>query len=158
MKNILVIVLFFFIGHARAQSPEALKKIEAAKIALITERLNLTPAQAEKFWPVYREYGDRNKEIRKEFDQARRTFDPNTATEDENKRMLEMATATRQQQFDLEQDYSQRFLQVVTSRQLNNLRTAESDFKEMLLRRIKAQQMRKQQMKRNNDRLNNRRN
>jgi len=158
MKNILVIVLLFFIVQASAQSPEALKKIEAAKIALITERLNLTPAQAEKFWPVYREYSNRNKEIRKDYDQARRTFDPNSATEDENKKMLEMATATRQQQFDLEQDYSQRFLKVVTSRQLNNLRAAESDFKEMLLRRIKAQQMRKQQIKRNNDRLKNRRN
>ncbi|MEP5611541.1 MAG: hypothetical protein ABJP45_04795 [Cyclobacteriaceae bacterium] len=158
MKNILVIVLLLFIVQARAQSPEALKKIEAAKIALITERLNLTPAQAEKFWPVYREYSNRNKEIRKDFDQARRSFDPNSATEEENKKMLEMATATKRSQLDLEQDYSQRFLQVVTSRQLNNLRTAEGDFKEMLLRRIKAQQMRKQQIKRNNDRLNNRRN
>lgn len=158
MKKIVVMALFLFILQAKGQSPEALKKIEAAKIALITERLNLTPAQAEQFWPVYREYGNRNKEIRKEFNQARRTFDPNSATEDENKRMLEMATATKQRQLDLEQDYSQRFLKVVTSRQLNNLRTAESDFKEMLLRRIKAQQMRKQQIKRNNDRLKNRRN
>ena len=150
--------LLLFILQASGQSAETLKKIEAAKIALITERLSLTPAQAEKFWPVYREYSNRNKEIRKEFDQARRSFDPNAASEDENKKMLEMATAIKQQQLDLEQDYSQRFLKVVTSRQLNNLRTAESDFKEMLLRRIKAQQMRKQQIKRNNERLKNRRN
>ncbi len=151
-------VLVFSSAIALAQSPEALKKIEAAKIALITERLNLSPEQAEKFWPVYREYSNRNKEIRKEFEQARRTFDPNSATEEENKRMLEMANAIKQQQLDLEQEYSQRILNVITSRQLNNLRKAESDFKEMLLRRIKAQQMRKQQLQRNNNRLNNRRN
>lgn len=158
MKNILAILLMFFMASVLAQSPEAMKKIEAAKIALITERLNLSPAQAEKFWPVYREYSNRNREIRKEFDQARRTFDPNSATEEENKRMLEMANTVKQQQLNLEQEYSQRILMVITSRQLNNLRKAENDFKEMLLRRIKAQQMRKQQLQRNNNRLNNRRN
>ena len=158
MKKILIVPLLFFMVSAFAQSPEAMKKIQSAKIALITERLNLTPEQAEKFWPVYREFSNRNREIRKEFTQARRTFDPNSATEEENKRMLEMANTVKQQQLNLEQEYSKRMLKVITSRQLNNLRKAENDFNEMIIRRIKAQQMRKQQLQRNNDRLNNRRN
>ena len=159
MKNIIAAVLIILMFQSRAQTPETLKKIEAAKIALITERLSLSPEQAEKFWPVYREYGAKNKEIRKGFLEVRRSFDPNTATEEENKNMLDMANATKQQQLDLEKEYSQRILNVITSRQLNNLRNAENDFKEMLLRRIKAQQMRKQQQRnRNNDRLNKKRN
>lgn len=159
MKRIMVLSLIIFSLQALAQTPETMKKIEAAKIALITERLNLTPAQAEKFWPVYREYGLKNRAARKDFDAARKTFDPNTASEEENKRMLEMASNVKQKQLDLEKEYSQRFLQVVSTRQLNNLRKAEGDFKQMLLRRIKAQQIRNQQQReRNGDRLNNRRN
>ena len=159
MKKIVPILLVFVSCFSWAQSKEALEKIEAAKIALITERLELTPEQAEKFWPIYREYSQKNREIRKEFNERRRNFDPNSASEEENKEMLEMDSQVKQNQLDLEKVYSKRILDVITSRQLNNLRKAESDFKEMLLRRIKAQQMRKQQQRdRNNDRLNNRRN
>lgn len=159
MKKILIPILISLSAHTWAQSPEAREKIEAAKIALITERLDLTPEQAERFWPIYREFGNKRRDIRRDFDQARKTFDPNTASEEENKRMLEMASKVKQNQLNLEQEYSQRILKVITTRQLNNLRKAESDFKEMLLRRIRAQQMkRQQQRKRNNDRLNNRRN
>lgn len=159
MKKLIVLSLIIFSLQSWAQTPETLKKIEAAKIALITERLSLSPAQAEKFWPVYREYGLRNREVRKDFDIARKTFDPNVASEEENKRMLDMANSVKQRQLDLEKEYGQRILQVISTRQLNNLRKAEVDFKEMLLRRIKAQQIRNQQQReRNGDRLNNRRN
>ena len=73
--------------------------------------------------------------------------------------MLEMATQVKEQQLKLEQEYSQRILKVITSRQLNNLRKAEGDFKEMLLKRIRAEQMKRQQQRQRNDgRLNNRRN
>lgn len=158
MKRFLFIaaVMAFFGGFS--QSPEALKKIEAAKIALITERLELTPAQAEKFWPIYREFGKQRQEIRRDFDQARRNFDPNKASEEENKKMLEMANQVKERQLKLEREYSQRILKVITTRQLNNLRKAENDFKEMLLRRIRAEQMKRQKQRRNDGRLNDRRN
>lgn len=141
-----------------SQSPEALKKIEAAKIALITERLELTPAQAEKFWPIYREFGKQRQDIRRDFDQARKNFDPNKASEEENKKMLEMANQVKERQLKLEREYSQRILKVISTRQLNNLRKAENDFKEMLLRRIRAEQMKRQKQRRNDGRLNDRRN
>ncbi len=32
--------------------PKAREKVEAARIALITNRLGLSPGQAEKFWPI----------------------------------------------------------------------------------------------------------
>ncbi len=160
MKKIITLIGFVlaFGGMAQGPSPEALKKIEAAKIALITERLELTPEQAEKFWPIYREFGKQRKEIRREFDQARKNFDPNKASEEENKTMLDMANQVKEQQLKLEQSYSERILKVISTRQLNNLRKAEIDFKEMLLKRIRAEQMKRQNQRRNNGRLNNRRN
>ena len=39
-------------GHQMGENKE---KLKAHKIAYITERLQLTPAEAEKFWPVYNE-------------------------------------------------------------------------------------------------------
>ena len=77
MKKLLYILFFMTLLGVSAQGPEARKKIEAAKIALITERLDLTPEQAEKFWPIYREFGTKRKEIRRDLDAARKNFDPN---------------------------------------------------------------------------------
>lgn len=158
MKFIIYILALFLTLCGFSQSPEAMKKIEAAKIALITERLELTPEQAEKFWPIYRQFGQERREIRKEFDNARRNFNPNQASEEENKRMLEMATRVKERELKLETQYSERILNVITSRQLNNLRKAEVDFKEMLLRRIRAEQMKRRRPEQNNDRLRERRN
>ncbi|WP_370090543.1 hypothetical protein [Ekhidna sp.] len=158
MKRLLTLIGLIACLGALAQSPEAMAKIEAAKIALITERLELTPQQAEKFWPIYREFGKQRQEIRRDFDQARRIFDPNKASEEENKKMLEMANQVKERQLKLEREYSDRILKVITTRQLNNLRKAENDFKEMLIRRIRAEQMKRQKQQRNDGRLNDRRN
>ncbi|MEQ9466511.1 MAG: hypothetical protein RLN88_03815 [Ekhidna sp.] len=159
MKRLFILLATISWLGLSAQSPEAMEKIEAAKIALITERLELTPEQAEKFWPIYREFGKQRQDIRRDFDQARKNFDPNKASEEENKKMLEMATQVKERQLKLEQEYADRILKVITTRQLNNLRKAENDFKEMLLKRIRAQQMQRQkQQQRNDGRLRDRQN
>jgi len=65
MRKLLLVLILAgsFAGNAQQPSPETLEKIEAARIALISERLELTPEQAEKFWPIYREFGNKRKEI-----------------------------------------------------------------------------------------------
>lgn len=37
-------------------SQKARNRMESMRIGIITSRLNLTPEEAEKFWPVYNEY------------------------------------------------------------------------------------------------------
>ncbi|MEM9895269.1 MAG: hypothetical protein AAF789_02770 [Bacteroidota bacterium] len=150
-----LIICFSSAGQGEA----ARKKIEAARIALITERLELTPEQAEKFWPIYREYGERRREIRREFDVSRRQFDPDRATDEENRRMLKMANQVKEQQLKLEREYSDRMMKFINARQINNLRKAESDFNEMLLKRLREERNnRRQQFNNNDSRLRNRKN
>lgn len=128
------------------QTDDARARIEAAKIALITERLQLTPAQAEKFWPIYNEYSRKQEAIRRTFNQARSQHNVQTATEEENKRMLELGMQTKERTIDLERVYSERLLQVIDNRQLLSLRKAEADFKVMILNRLREQQQKRQQM------------
>ena len=65
-KYLLIIALFVgFLLPARAQDEnknDGGGRIEALKIAYITKKLNLSPEEAQKFWPVYNKYTD---EIRK---------------------------------------------------------------------------------------------
>ena len=39
------------------------EKVEAQKIAFITNALNLTPEESQKFWPLYNEYSAKEKEL-----------------------------------------------------------------------------------------------
>lgn len=155
------IILLGFCGSISAQSKATMEKLEAARIALITERLELTPEQAEKFWPIYREYSEQRRTLRDEFQQMRKNHDPRTASEEENQKLLTTGMKLKERQLQLEQNYTERMQQVISSRQVMSLRKAEDDFKDMLLRRIRQEQQQRKQMRdnqqRNQDQMRRRR-
>lgn len=151
----LFILTISMMGFAQSSSQD---KIQAAKIALITERLNLTPEQAQKFWPIYNEYTKKQEDVRKAFTEAKRNHDPETATDQETQRLLEIGMEAKQQALSIEKQYTDRFLEVINNRQLLNLRTAEKDFIEMMRNRLRQQQQNRQQLReRIQDQRNNQR-
>src|SRR5688572_13194852 len=112
MKRLLQILLFLVcVSPAFAQEPDpdvevqidpkAKEKINAARVAYITERLELTPEEAEKFWPVYREFVQKRQDLRKDYRQGvKRGVDEKT--------LIDLDLKIKQQQLDLERDYSGR--------------------------------------------------
>ncbi len=71
MKKIFALVVIFsnifYICHAQEgqEDGEMQKKIEAIKIAFITKHLDLSPEEAQKFWPVFNKFSHEIKEARK---------------------------------------------------------------------------------------------
>ena len=146
MKRISIVLILFFISFGSyAQNREAMKKIESARIALITERLGLTPAQAEKFWPVYREYNMERREIRKQFRDARLGLDMKNLSEEQSKDLVQKGIEMKQKELNLEKEYSGRLTEVISTQQLFKLKNAEKDFQQMLLKRIQDQRLRQDQ-------------
>ncbi len=133
-----------------AQKAKMKQKIEAARIALITERLDLSPKEAEKFWPVYNQFTSQRKELRDTYKQERSTIQKENLTEDQRKEFLKKEIDLKQKELNLEKEYSSKVLNVISTKQLMSLRTAERDFRRMLLERVqknRGQQMQRQQMK-----------
>ena len=62
MKKLYMILAFMsiaFFANAQPEQPPSDKKtqeIEALKVAFISRDLELTPEEAQKFWPVYNDY------------------------------------------------------------------------------------------------------
>ena len=48
-----VIMLLVAVNVVTAQPGQAKERIDAQRVAFITQRLSLTPTEAEKFWPVW---------------------------------------------------------------------------------------------------------
>jgi hypothetical protein len=138
------------------QDPKAREKIEAARIGLITERLQLTPEQAEKFWPVYREFAGKQMELRKELKIARKDIDPNNPDPQKEQALVDLGLKLKQRELDLEKDYSGRILKVISAQQMLNLRGAEKDFRLMILNQLqqrRVMQQRKENFRDKNQRL-----
>lgn len=124
----------------RQLDPKAEKKIKAAHAAYVTERLGLTPEEAEKFWPVYREYAQKRQQLRQQFRDARQKGQ-------DEKTLIDLDLRIKQQELDLEKDYSGRLQKVITPQKLMHLRQAEGDFRKLLLRQIQQRQERREQMR-----------
>ncbi len=125
---------------ASAQNdPNGRQKIEAAKIGMITNRLNLTTDQAPQFWAVYNEYNAKKQELNRRIRQLRNEPARNNLSDDQLKNGLREVNATRQKLADLDQEYMDRFLKVISAAQLNELYRTEQAFNKMLLNQLNNQ-------------------
>lgn len=156
MKNILFGLLFLLIpAFTQAQDQATRDKIEAARIAFITERLELTPAQAEKFWPLYREYLNQRESLRKEFVEARQGVQKKDLTEEESKRLIELGLQFKDRETQLQRTYSERMARVITNRQILQLRKTEDDFRRMLLQRLERRREMQERMQQRKKEIDN---
>ena len=76
--------LLFLPALLLAQNPNR-ERIEAYRIAFFTQRLKLTPSEAEKFWPVYREFSLKRQELKQQYNTKLKNPDP-TKTVEENEK------------------------------------------------------------------------
>ncbi|MEY4902592.1 MAG: hypothetical protein RLZZ292_407 [Bacteroidota bacterium] len=143
MKNVILILclIFSIVSGAMAQDrpmPEQMpgrmkERIESYRIAFLTERLNLTPEQAEKFWPMYNQFTEQRKALRKSIAKK----DVGTMTDAEVEKFLTETLSVEEKELALKKEYYQKLRGVINIRQLARLQRAEQEFKAQLLRKAK---------------------
>ena len=58
-----ICLMLFSLNAVKGQEQTDNERLTAYKIAFFTQRLDLTPAEAEKFWPVYNDYSARKSKL-----------------------------------------------------------------------------------------------
>ncbi|MCF0058930.1 hypothetical protein [Dyadobacter sp. CY356] len=144
VKGISLILLFtlFSTAMAWAQRPsgEEMQRIQDAKIAIITNRLNLTPEQSTGFWPIYNEYSQKRREIHRAQRKIINDKKAEGKTDEQVLNNLKEVQDLKQQDLDLEKEYQNRFLKVISANQIIELYKAERTFNDMLIQRLKQRQ------------------
>lgn len=125
--------------------PKVEAKVRAAHIAYITDQLALTPEEAEKFWPIYREFSEKRRGLRQELKDMRRNPDPNKTQEENDKNLVDKQFDVKQKELNLEKDYSGRLLKVISAQKLRTLPDAERRFRQMILDQIQRRQLQQEQ-------------
>ncbi|GBL35265.1 hypothetical protein EMGBS15_08600 [Filimonas sp.] len=113
-------------------------KVESIKVAYLSEKLNLDPKTAERFWPVYNQYDD---EMHKVLQESRKANDSRSAEE-----ILDQ----EQKAIDIKRKYSVLFQKVISGEQLTKLFQSEKEFNRILLRRMNKMEQKKQNMEQDN--------
>ncbi len=128
-KTVLVIVLFCFgVGISNAQNkPERQfnkNNIEALKVAYITRQLNLTPEEAQKFWPVHNIYFEELKKARRENMDNELVFEEKALNVrkkyNADFRKILMSDERVNKMYKLEKDFNNELRKELLNRRMNN--------------------------------------
>jgi hypothetical protein len=135
---LITILAFAFSTSLKAQDdlPKGKEKIRAAKVGLITNRLNLTEDQAKTFWIVYEEFDKKRSEIRKNIREMTAESRNITTSDDKILSDLKEVLSLKQKEVDLERDYLPKFLKTINVRQLSELYKTEQLFNQMLVKKL----------------------
>ncbi len=110
------------------------QRIEAMRVSFITTEMQLTPEEAEKFWPIYNEYREKVKAIRQSGNELDKPV--MDLSEEEARTFIEQRMDREEELMRLKREYYLRLREVVSARKLILLERAERKFKEQLLREM----------------------
>ncbi|MCO6176094.1 sensor of ECF-type sigma factor [Flavobacterium sp. NRK F10] len=143
MKRKILIPLFLliaFIGFSQ-NFKDKKEKIKALKIAYITEKLELTPDEAQKFWPIYNAFDDQEFDIR--HNKMRTLIHKigdggfESLSEKEAATLLNQMESYEDQLYTLRKKYFKELQSVLSAKKIILLKKSEEEFNRKLLHQFR---------------------
>lgn len=126
MKKILLFITLSLPLFVVAQTNEQREnRLQSLEIAYLTKELNLSPEEAQKFWPVYNKYSAEMKGTFRNKEQ-----DPDVL--DKQQKLL-----------DIRKKYRTEFLKVLSPDRVNQVFTSEVKFRELVRKELMDRQAQK---------------
>lgn len=126
-----ILMMILTSWQAWAQPGQARERIEAQRVAFITQQLRLTPDESARFWPVYNEYREALRDMREELERP----DLENLTDDEATALIDRHIRQEQRKLDLKINLLTRLRPILPARKIIRLHAAEQAFNRELLRR-----------------------
>ena len=126
----------------RGPSPEMFEKIKAEKVSFFTDKLNLTAAEAQTFWPVYNEFEKKRFDIQREKHDFERMHDEefNKLSDSEIEKLTDNYLGSYEKEAILLKDYNKQFLKILPKKKVLLLYRTENDFRSHLIREFRKGQ------------------
>ena len=139
MKKIYTLLLLLFISiQVFGQRNEKIKTpIKAHKIAFITEQLDLTTEEAEKFWPIYNAHEKEMEMLRFNKRENHDNLSIDSITEEEAKKALLEMLAFEEEEHRLKVDLINNLSKVIPAKKVILLRKVEWQFKKTMLEEMR---------------------
>lgn len=145
IKTILPVLLFlvsfsFYAQNSNAGS-EKREKIKAYKVSFLTTELELTSAEAQKFWPIYNAYDDKQFELRhdkmKTYMRKLNDSNINSLSDKEAAVLLAQIESTDKELYVLREKYIANVKKILSAKKVLKLKKVEDDFSRKLLQQYR---------------------
>ena len=145
-KKLFPILFLFLTFNFYAQSEkdkfkEKREQIKAMKVAFLTSELDLSSNEAEKFWPLYNTYDDKQFELRhqkmKGYYKKMKDTELDKLSEKEAAAFLNQIEDNEEDLFNLKRKFFANLKDILPSVKIIKLKKAEDDFSRKLLQQYK---------------------
>jgi Skp family chaperone for outer membrane proteins len=135
MKKIMILALVWCVATVAliAQPNNKREKINAAKVAYITDRLDLSEKESAAFWPLYNRFEKEKKDVNKKYGIKR---DADWMTDEEAEKTMLNRLQMEEDITKLKRNFYWEFKMVIPPRKIVMLPKAEREFKKMVLNRM----------------------
>lgn len=141
LLSLLVMITLSFSTKAQDHNKHH-EKIKTLKIAYLTEQLNLTTSEAEKFWPVYNVhntetrnlYREKSETIKNEL-KAAKTID--SIEEGRALVLFDLMQSIEKRKFEETQKYYKKLKNILPIKKILKLQIAEREFSRKLMRKYR---------------------
>ena len=144
MKTKIIFPIIFLLVASLSFSQgfkEKREKVKALKVAYITEQLELTTDEAQKFWPIYNAFDEKQSELRHEKMRAiLDRFKPGNveklSEKDASNSLIQMEKI-EEDLFNLKKKFIKDLQGVISAKKIIKLKKAEEDFNRELLKQMR---------------------
>jgi hypothetical protein len=138
MKKLTLIFLLIAISNINlmAQRPSSTydkEKLEAARVAFITNRLDLKAEQAEKFWPVFNQFNDDRGKLMNQLSAINRSSSEDI-TEAKAREMIAQRMTLQQNLLDMEKLFMDEIVKIISPIQAVKLGGVNREFTRQVYR------------------------
>ena len=112
-------------------------RVKSLKISFITNAIELTPKEAEKFWPVYNQYSKQTVALRNKIDNGFKSIElqggPDKLTSAEAAEFVSKITLLEVDIAELNSDRNETLLSIISAKKIIKLLEAERGFNKRML-------------------------
>ena len=146
MKHLLIVCLvmssFTFLAQEKTKKDERkqrTERIEQAKVAFISKKLELSTEEAEAFWPIYNEMQAEMKAHRKSMKANLKALKADSLSQNDRsyQNALNSSHESAIKALDIKKEYSQKIGELLGYKKVFELGDAEIAFKKQLVNRMK---------------------
>ncbi len=117
---------------------DAMAKMKSERVSFLTEKLQFTVDEAEKFWPLYNEYLTKREDMMwGKREKMHKNFDPSQLTDEEMGKMLNELLDQEVKLAQLKKDYFEKIKTILPIRKVLTLHRVEQEFMNHMLNKIR---------------------
>jgi hypothetical protein len=136
-KIVTLLILVFSVSIISAQQPKrdrkaVIEKVKSMRVGFITNALDLTPEESQKFWPIYNQYESEKANLMKESIQTKDAVNSDA----EGSAFLTKYFEWKEKELALEKKYAEKFKTVLPVKKVGQLYVTEKKFRQEIMSKI----------------------